>query len=84
MPNRMGRHGQLKGNTALLDAPFKWIHVLGLTGAMFLWGSSFVALKLAIQGYDPMVVIFLRMLVATLCFIPFLPSYRRVYSAGPT
>lgn len=44
-----------------------------LVAAMVLWASTFVALKLAFRTYDPMVVIFGRMLVATCCavFFPF-------------
>ena len=49
---------------------------LGLVTAMVLWASSFVALKLAFRGYDPMVVIFGRMLVACFCFLPFMPRFR--------
>lgn len=36
---------------------------------MLLWASSFIALKIAFRGFDPMVVIFGRMLVASLCFL---------------
>jgi drug/metabolite transporter (DMT)-like permease len=43
--------------------------VLGLLLAMVLWGSSFVALKIAFRTYDPMVVIFGRMAVASICFL---------------
>ncbi len=39
-----------------------------LLGAMVLWASSFIALKLAFASYDPMVVIFGRMITASLCF----------------
>ncbi len=41
--------------------------------AMMLWASTFIALKLAFRIYDPMVVIFGRMAVASLCalFFPF-------------
>ncbi len=49
---------------------------LGLVTAMILWASSFVALKLAFRGYDPMVVIFGRMLVASICFLPLVPRFR--------
>ena len=44
-----------------------------LVAAMVLWASTFVALKLAFRTYDPMVVIFGRMLVASCCavFFPF-------------
>jgi drug/metabolite transporter (DMT)-like permease len=36
---------------------------------MLLWASSFIALKFAFRTYDPMVVIFGRMLVASICFL---------------
>ncbi len=42
---------------------------LGLITAMILWASSFIALKIAFRHYDPMVVIFGRMLVASICFL---------------
>ncbi|HBE94016.1 MAG TPA: EamA family transporter [Desulfovibrio sp.] len=44
--------------------------LLALVSASTIWASSFVALKVAFQIYDPMVVIFGRMLVASLCFLP--------------
>lgn len=43
--------------------------LLALMLAMILWASSFIALKIAFRAYDPLVVIFGRMLVATLCFL---------------
>jgi drug/metabolite transporter (DMT)-like permease len=46
-----------------------YIPSLALILAMVLWSSSFIALKIAFRGYDPMVVIFGRMLVASLCFL---------------
>ena len=46
--------------------------------AMLLWASSFVALKLAFRGYHPMQVIFGRMFIASLCFIVFIPAFRKV------
>ncbi|BDQ35327.1 DMT family transporter [Pseudodesulfovibrio portus] len=42
---------------------------IALGAGVFLWASSFVALKVAFRTYDPMVVIFGRMLVASLCFL---------------
>ena len=42
---------------------------LALIMAMVLWSSSFIALKIAFRAYDPMFVIFGRMLVASLCFL---------------
>lgn len=52
---------------------------LSLILAMFLWGSSFVVMKLAFQEYHPMVVIFGRMTVASLAFLCFLPRFRKVH-----
>jgi len=49
---------------------------VGLVLAMVLWSSSFVALKLAFRSYDPMVVICGRMVVASLCFAPFISGFR--------
>lgn len=37
--------------------------------AMVLWASSFIALKFAFRTYDPLVVIFGRMFIATICFL---------------
>ena len=50
---------------------------------MVLYGSSFIALKLAFQSYDPMVVIFGRMAVAGVCFLLFLKRFgSNVYQKG--
>jgi drug/metabolite transporter (DMT)-like permease len=51
---------------------------LCLVLAMFLWGSSFIALKLAFADYHPMLVIFGRMSIASIAFIFFLPRFRTV------
>lgn len=53
-----------------------WLPVAALTAASFLWGSSFIALKLAFRAYDPMVVIFGRMAVASVLFLCFYRKYR--------
>ncbi len=47
----------------------RWLPPLCLLLAMVLWASSFVALKIAFRAYDPMVVIFGRMAVASVCFL---------------
>ena len=47
----------------------KSLPMIALLLAMVLWASSFIALKIAFVTYDPMIVIFGRMLVATLCFL---------------
>ena len=54
-----------------------WLPVAGLVLAMFIWGSSFIAMKIAFQGYDPWVVVFGRMAIATLFFAVFIPRFRR-------
>ena len=57
---------------------------LGLVIAMVLWASSFIALKIAFRAYDPMVVIFGRMMVASICFliVGFRLSRNVVYQKG--
>lgn len=42
---------------------------LGLIIAMILWGSSFIALKVAVTEMPAMIVVFLRMLVASMAFL---------------
>lgn len=49
----------------------RWLPVAALVLAMVLWGSSFVALKYSFQEMHPLMVIFGRMVVASLCFLPF-------------
>ncbi len=53
---------------------------LGLLTAMLLWASSFIALKIAFREYDPMVVIFGRMLVASICFLCVCFRFRRNFT----
>lgn len=43
-----------------------------LLTAMIVWGSSFIALKIAFSQYDPMFVIFGRMVLGLLFFVPIL------------
>ncbi len=47
----------------------KSIPSFALILSVILWSSSFIALKFAFRAYDPMVVIFGRMFVASICFI---------------
>jgi drug/metabolite transporter (DMT)-like permease len=51
---------------------------LALLLAMALWGSSFVALKYSFQKMHPLMVIFGRMAVASLCFVPLLGALPRM------
>jgi len=50
--------------------------VMCLILAMMLWASSFIALKLAFEGYDPMVVIFGRMAVGSISVLFFAKGLR--------
>jgi drug/metabolite transporter (DMT)-like permease len=52
-----------------------------LAGAVLFWGTSFAAIKIALDSFTPMTVMWLRMAVATLAFAPFWmriprPQYR--------
>ncbi|MBP7225682.1 MAG: DMT family transporter [Aliarcobacter sp.] len=42
---------------------------------MFIWASSFVALKSAMNDLGPFTVIFFRMLIASLCFLYFIKGF---------
>lgn len=51
--------------------------------AMFLWASSFIALKIAFSSYTPMFVIWARMLIASMCFLVFIKQvFRFEYRKG--
>jgi len=56
----------------------RWYSLSALLTAMFLWGSSFVAMKYAIGNLDPMLVVCARMVIASICFLPFLRSFSRL------
>ncbi|BDQ39073.1 membrane protein [Pseudodesulfovibrio nedwellii] len=56
---------------------------LALGIAVLLWSSSFIVLKFAFQRFDPMVVIFGRMLIASLCFLLVFKKLKNInYQAG--
>jgi drug/metabolite transporter (DMT)-like permease len=44
-----------------------------LSAAVLLWGASFAAMRVAVQALDPWAVMWLRMILATLLLLPFLP-----------
>ena len=48
---------------------------LSLILAMLIWGSSFVALKASLNDTQPYTIMFLRMFIASLCFILFIKSF---------
>lgn len=61
----------------------KPVAFIALMTAVLLWASSFPALKLAFEVYDPMVVIFGRMFVASLCLLVVLKDFRSLaYQPG--
>lgn len=57
---------------------------LALLLAMLLWGSSFIALKVAVNEISPMIVVFMRMAIGSAAFLVVWPWLRHgfVYQAG--
>ncbi len=49
------------------------IALLSLGGAVLFWGTSFVAMKTALDSFSPMTVIWLRWVVAAIAIAPFVP-----------
>ena len=68
----------LKRKDPLTPMNARWLATLALLGSVFLWGSSFIALKIAFRHYDPMVVIFGRMAIASMCFLFFLNKFKDI------
>jgi drug/metabolite transporter (DMT)-like permease len=62
----------------VLPVTKRYLPYLSLLSATLLWSSSFIALKLAFRAYDPMFVIFGRMIVATLFILLFLKPLRHL------
>jgi len=54
---------------------FNLIGLISLVFAMFIWGSSFIALKYAMQDLGEYSVLFFRMLIASLCFVYFIKDF---------
>jgi len=57
----------------------RFLATLSLLSAMVLWSTSFVVIKTAIVTLDPFVLVFGRMLVASLCFLPVLIIKRHTW-----
>ena len=55
-----------------------WMAVAAICMAMLVWASSFVALKAAIGPLGPFTVTFLRMCIASLCFVYFLKDFAKL------
>lgn len=59
------------------------VATISLFFATLLWGSSFIGMKMALGGYDPIVVVFGRMLVGSLLFMLLIRRFRRLrYQKG--
>lgn len=56
----------------------QYLPYISLVSASLLWSSSFIALKIAFRVYDPMVVIFGRLFIATLFILVFLKPLRNL------
>lgn len=54
----------------------KYVAVIALIVAVSLWASTFVVLKMALTVYDPNVIIFGRMFIASICFLFMIPRFR--------
>jgi drug/metabolite transporter (DMT)-like permease len=54
---------------------FNLVALISILVAMFIWASSFVALKSAMADIGPYTVIFLRMIFASFCFLYFIKSF---------
>ncbi|THB71237.1 MAG: DMT family transporter [Desulfovibrio sp.] len=62
-----------------------YIAELALIGATALWGSSFAAMKVAVEAFDPLLVILARMVLGSLVFAVMarrFGSVRSVYQKG--
>jgi drug/metabolite transporter (DMT)-like permease len=54
---------------------FNFLGLASLVFAMFIWASSFIALKSAMTDIEPYTIIFIRMAVASLCFLYFIKDF---------
>ena len=68
------RHGS---NLAPTLAP-----TLALLAACILWGSSFIAMKVAVTNFHPLFVVFARMSIAAVAFLFLMRRFRADYRAG--
>jgi len=56
---------------------FNLLGLVSIIFAMFIWGSSFIALKSAMADLGEYTVIFFRMLIASFCFIYFIKGFTK-------
>jgi drug/metabolite transporter (DMT)-like permease len=57
--------------------------MVGLTMAALLWASSFVVVKAAMGRYHPYMLIFGRLMVASICFLPLFFRWSRTFRLQP-
>ncbi len=69
---------KMKKEEIVNQSPSRMLPYICLVLATVLWASTFIALKLAFRAYDPMVVIFGRMIVASLCALCFPFVFRKI------
>lgn len=58
-----------------MSKSFNLVGLISIIFAMFIWGSSFIALKSAMTDLGEFTVIFLRMFIASLCFLYFIKGF---------
>lgn len=68
----------------MIKLPQQQLAMAGLILAVVLWSASFVAMKLAIAEFGPIMTVFLRMILATAVLIFFLPpmAKKQQYQKG--
>ncbi len=64
-------------NSVLNQRGRDYVAVAALTVAMLLWGSSFAAIKVALEGYQPIVMTFGRMALGSLTLLPMSVHWKR-------
>ncbi|PID71489.1 MAG: EamA family transporter [Desulfobulbus propionicus] len=55
--------------------PGRIVPTIAMLVAMILWGSTFAAMKYAFFELDPLLVVLGRLVVASICFLPFVPLF---------
>ncbi|MDT8288013.1 MAG: DMT family transporter, partial [Elusimicrobiales bacterium] len=58
------------------DSPPPGLPYLALTGAVFLWAGSFIAMRVAVAALPPGLVVWLRMAVTMILLLPFYRLFR--------
>ena len=79
-PRQSRENGRMKpapGNTLFSsESPHPGLPYLALTGAVFLWAGSFIAMRVAVAALPPGLVVWLRMAVTMILLLPFYRLFR--------